>query len=417
MQLTHTHSHNLPRASRLYTQGWFWLALALWGVYFAFAWFTAQYGAYGKVDYRVYYNAANAFAEGTNPYLDTAPYLYPPLLANLLTPLALTTSLETSWAIWFTTNCAIMLGTLALGWYADPQRRRIIWFAPLLFLGIHEALVTGQVTIVLMGIFALVWWAYRNSHPLWVGVLLALAAWLKLYPALLIIYFLWKRDWRVVSSAVIAGAALLVIQLIVMPPELLQPMVETIFALSDSGQMTLLSGNSSILGMSLQWFNGGERVTPIFYSVELASFMRIGLSVFLFGIGTWITYPHDHAGSNKRKETAYNPDYFRRFDLEYSLVLLTALLLSPTLWVSGMPPLLICLYLIWRHGGKRVGWFCLLALLGLTAYYVYVIGYNPALMNSGLIAAFGFYILIAIWAVNVWLLLPFRRTAPPVQTP
>jgi hypothetical protein len=48
---------------------------------------------------------------------------------------------------------------------------------------------------------------------------------------------------------------------------------------------------------------------------------------------------------------------------------------------------------------------------------VYVIGYNPALMNSGLIAAFGFYILIAIWAVNVWLLLPFRRTAPPVQTP
>lgn len=371
-----------------------WLGISLlWIGVLAIIYVMIAYGRWSVVDFKTYYDAATALRDGGSPYLvsPNAPYRYPPIVAQLLMPLT-AFSFPVAAFIWCALNLLATVGTIRLlSRFTPPRERWALWLIPPLFWAFLEAAVVGQVTIILMALIALAWAARKTERPRLAGALLALAAWIKLFPALLILYFAWKRDWRVVWGAAAAGLALLLAQLLISGVGPMIEMINAVFLLSAGGEAWMLQRNSSILGFTEQLFSANPLVVPLFVNPPLAALSRIALTgALLLGL-LWLTYP-------RRGDSPASG----RFDLEYALVILTSHLIAPTFWIAGMPPLALVYFLLWRNRprgrrGRWIAWFCLFAPLTFTVYDFFITAYTPDRPMSGLIVAFGFYTAMATW--------------------
>lgn len=380
-----------------------WALIALlWSGYIYLAYFLSIHSRFGLVDFRVYYNSARMLLEGQNPYHGLLNYLYPPLLAQILMPLASVTTMETAWVVWFAFNVLVVWGTIwLLIRYVPSPQRWLVWLMPVLFWAFLEAMVVGQVTIILMALFAFAWAAVKEDRPGIAGAILAFAAWLKLYPLLFIAYFVWKRNWRLVASAAVWGVVLAVAQIAISGTTPFSEMIPVLTTLSNEGQVYLASANASVFGFASQLFEDNAIVQPLVVSPFAYLISRIGLTIGILA-GTFY-----RAAQSPVHSPNHPPD--KRFNLEYGLVLVSALLISPTLWVSGMPPLALAYFLLWHsrprgRQGRYVGWFSLMACLILTFYYVFIIGYSPDPPQSGLLLSFGFYTILATWGLMAYLL-------------
>jgi hypothetical protein len=389
-----------------------WALIALlWTGYLYLAYFLSVHGRFGLVDFRVYYNSARMLVEGQNPYQGLLNYLYPPLLAQLLMPLASATTMETAWIIWFAFNVLVMWGTIGLlNRYVSASKRWLVWLMPVLFWAFLEALVVGQVTIILMALFAFAWAAAKENRPGIAGAILAFAAWLKLYPVLFIIYFAWKRNWMLVGSAAIWVVALALVQIAISGTTPFFEMIPVLSTLSNEGQVYLASANASVFGFASQLFEDNAIVQPLSISPAAYLISRIGLTIGILA-GTFYCAAQSPAHWPNRPLD-------NRFNLEYALVLTCALLLSPTLWVSGMPPLALVYFLLWHsrppgRKGRYIGWFSLIACMTLTVYYFFIIGYSPDPPQSGLLLSFGFYTILLTWGLMAYLLLRERTVLKP----
>jgi hypothetical protein len=202
-------------------------ALLLIGVVFgAFVVYRSAFLQKRKTDLNVYLRAAWAVRAGENPYefitVGESHYNYPPLLALLLVPLADkpagvagpgTVPFSLSVAIWY------VFSVLALAWAvhqlaaaleescADPAVRtqprgcRRWWalrvFPVLVCLpGIARTLVMGQIDLVVLLLLCGTVTAAVRGRSWQAGLWLAGAVCIKLIPAFLLLYPLWRRDWR-----------------------------------------------------------------------------------------------------------------------------------------------------------------------------------------------------------------------------
>ncbi len=154
-------------------------------------------------------------------------YVYPPLLALLLVPLtALPCGAAT--VTWHLVN--VGLWALATVLLVEWVRRRWAQEHTLLATALVVAASAfswpllygfwlGQVhVLVLAGMIAALWLDDRG-HPMLAGILLALVALLKLFPALLVVYYLLRGRWRIVAGATLGAAALVGLMLAVVSPD------------------------------------------------------------------------------------------------------------------------------------------------------------------------------------------------------
>ena len=163
-------------------------------------------------DFNVYYFASNELIEGRDPYQKSlgewTPYLYPPLLAELIIPLALM-PLQAAAYLWFLIGAASLI---AAGWmsatlaFKDANenfgRRRFIVAALAITVVIRFALDNfdyGQVnTLVAALSIAHVFLYERNRKPS-AAIALVLAASIKLTPLILLAGHLAKRRVKFVT--------------------------------------------------------------------------------------------------------------------------------------------------------------------------------------------------------------------------
>jgi hypothetical protein len=159
-------------------------------------------------DVRAYYEAGarlNAglplYPAGADP--DAAEfYRYPPLLAILFRPLALL-PYETAAAIWLGVVLASLLGTI---WWIGP-RRPATWLATGILgapLAWAVAIGQAQVPLTLLSAIGAPW-------------SVALAANVKLFPALLVVWWIGRRNWRALASFAAWMAGLGLLQFILEP--------------------------------------------------------------------------------------------------------------------------------------------------------------------------------------------------------
>ena len=187
------------------------------------------------------------------PYLP--PYLYPPFLAIILEPLTFLPCAAAG-VLWFYFNTAlwalatlILADLLARRW---PQRRlelmAIVALTSFCFLNGMYGLSLGQIHLVILLGIVLALWLIDHGHPWLAGGALAVITVIKILPALLIVYYLVRRRWRVVSAAALAGLAMLGLMLAVSGPATLAGGAKTLVALS--GSMATVSTNEALVAVT-----------------------------------------------------------------------------------------------------------------------------------------------------------------------
>lgn len=141
-------------------------------------------------------------------------YVYPPLLAMLLVPFTLVPC-GTALSIWLVINLALWLALVVILLRYLPRHRALVFPLGLFFVPMWNSLFYGQIgELILLGMVVALWLVER-TRPGWAGVVLGLLAAIKLYPALLILYFVLRRQWRLGIAAgltvLVSGLAMTVV--------------------------------------------------------------------------------------------------------------------------------------------------------------------------------------------------------------
>ncbi|MGE0711848.1 MAG: glycosyltransferase 87 family protein [Planctomycetota bacterium] len=170
-----------------------------------------------RTDLPVYLAGARRVLAGEDPLLVESgrgwPYVYPPTLAVLLIPLT-ALPLRVAAGLWFLLSAA----AAGLGWWAwlaarrpegspAPPAARDLWPWLLVALPCTSALLRGQTGPLLLGLLLGAAACLLRKRDALAGALVALAAAIKLTPALVIVGLAAARRWRALAGAA-AGLAL-----------------------------------------------------------------------------------------------------------------------------------------------------------------------------------------------------------------
>ena len=159
-------------------------------------------------DVHAYYDAGTRLNAGEPLYEQSASvsgshyYFFPPLLAVAFRPLALL-PFEAAAAIWMSLMVLALAGSI---WLAGVRNRWTWYVLGWLAAPIAWSLVIGQAHVLVMFLLTL-------GTPFG----LALAGSIKIFPALAAIYWLGRRDWRMVGRFVAWGLGLLALSFVLEP--------------------------------------------------------------------------------------------------------------------------------------------------------------------------------------------------------
>lgn len=195
-----------PARARSVSLVWFALAVvgALAGVYMLWLHLTSD----PLADVHAYYEAAARLNAGLPLYppdqsvATPLGYPYPPLLAIMFRPLALLPFAAAA-SIW---EVVVIASFVATVWWMGPRRRETWLALGILGIPIAWCVTIGQAQVVLTLFTAI-------GAP-WS---IALAANIKLFPALIALWWIGRRDWRSLAIFVATLAGLGLLQLVLAP--------------------------------------------------------------------------------------------------------------------------------------------------------------------------------------------------------
>ncbi len=174
-----------------------------------------------KVDFVAYYNAAMAFnhglpiydhmirffQEGILSYKGPFPYVYPPGFVIFLSPLAYLSFKQASLVWILLSQISFFFGLILLMKAIKDRYSWVEWitliFVCMNFTPLFMDYLVGQCNTLLFFLVAAGLYFYRANKGVYAGVALALATMIKIIPALLLAYMLWKRQYRAFFSGLI----------------------------------------------------------------------------------------------------------------------------------------------------------------------------------------------------------------------
>jgi Glycosyltransferase family 87 len=139
----------------------------------------------------------------------------PPLCAAPMLLLASLPALPAK-RVWMLLNLSFLVAALCILHRVTQLRwRHIFLIAGLCILPLRTNFTLGQYYIVILLLICLAYSALVRGHHFSAGGLLATAAWFKLFPAVFLLLFLRKRDWRGVSGLILGSLALGIFSVII----------------------------------------------------------------------------------------------------------------------------------------------------------------------------------------------------------
>ncbi len=179
------------------------------------------------------------------------PFIYPPFAALALSPFAML-PMSASGIAFFLVSTAALTVTIYLVarqiW--DGSTELVLWATAcavpvgMLLEPVHQTLGFGQVNLILMVLVAA---DCLTARPKWKrGMLIGLAAAIKLTPAAFVLYFLVRRDYRAAATAAITGAVASAVAYAIMPGE------STRYWFGGMGNVSGLSGSAFHTNQSIQ---------------------------------------------------------------------------------------------------------------------------------------------------------------------
>ncbi|WP_327007247.1 glycosyltransferase 87 family protein [Dactylosporangium sp. NBC_01737] len=216
-------------AGRLKAVRWGLLALFVALVAYAHWWYGIRHHFY---DLKIYRQAIDWWLDGHDLYTFTKPddtqgalgFTYPPFGAMVLVPFAL---LAKNAAV--TVYAVIALAGLLVTsyWLVAPVARRHGWSLPFMLVlstvvfstlePIRETFSFGQINVLLILLILADLLILLPRESRWAGVLIGLAAAIKLTPAIFIVYLLVSRRYRAGITAIVSAAVATLIAAAVAP--------------------------------------------------------------------------------------------------------------------------------------------------------------------------------------------------------
>ncbi|MFB9821012.1 glycosyltransferase 87 family protein [Arthrobacter ramosus] len=242
------------------------------------------------------------------------PFVYTPFSAALLSVTSLLPA-QTSFVLWTTGCVATLAFIIGVCLPRSLPRRRTIWLT-LLLLGccttiVAQHLVWGQINLFLAGLCLADF--VRHTNGRWSrfvpkGVLIGIAAGIKLTPAIFIPYLLITRQWRMAVSAVAGFAGTVIIGGILFPTMSVTYWFSDVWQLSskvDLGTQFASAGNNSIQGAAAaigHWAVSPSKVIVIVVAVlglfagakifragqMLAAVLAVGMTASLVSPVSWL---------------------------------------------------------------------------------------------------------------------------------
>jgi hypothetical protein len=169
-----------------------------------------------KFDFSSYYVWAYGIRHGINPYLtdsvtalakrlglDAMSSNYPPTFILAIEPLGLLPVKEAHW-LWIGLNLCLLLIAVRIlvSDLGDFHQRLCFATAALLYGPVTDALFWGQAEIVVLLLLVIALRESEAGKDRICGIVLGLATMWKIYPIVLLGYFLFQRRWAVVVSTV-----------------------------------------------------------------------------------------------------------------------------------------------------------------------------------------------------------------------
>jgi hypothetical protein len=227
-----------------------------WGYDFAAYWLAGRNLLTGEPLYTA--------AQLSGGYLPQEPfaYLYPPLLATLVAPIAaLFADFRAAMWVWAAGGAGLtVVATWTVARAAGIRQPRAVLLliaatfalAPVIF-----ELIMGNVHLLLLGLLGTAWLALRRGSvqgELLAGIAIAVASLVKVFPAVLLLWLLLTGRWRAAFAAIGAGAAIVVATLPVTGHEawLLYPRV-----LANLGPPSELWSSLAPISLLAEWLDFG----------------------------------------------------------------------------------------------------------------------------------------------------------------
>jgi hypothetical protein len=210
------------------------------------------------IDLSINLVAADALRDGVNPYGETVlkeraislgsptllvynqlftSYIQPPTSALALLPLT-----ELPWRD--ATHVILVLNHIflfaAVGLMLITVRPTLparwviagVALVLMLFQQVNGSFALGQVDATQTLLLVIAFWAYTRDKPAVAGTAIALGAAIKLIPALLLLYFLWRREYKTVAWGAGVGLLLLIVSAAYIGPDIYKSyLTETVPAL------------------------------------------------------------------------------------------------------------------------------------------------------------------------------------------
>ena len=311
------------------------------------------------IDFSPYYVAGQLLADGRNaelipepgadlmtsrakPYLDnfrryffpdsevSTGWIYLPGYAWLFRPLA---GLEFPVAarLWLVVNILLSCGAVALvilarPWLGDPRYGpwRFAWlvFLGLTFQPIFDNMWHGNISALILFAFCLSYLLLRRGRNGLAGFVLGLVVVLKFYPALIVLYFVWRRNWAFVIGALLGSFAMIGLSWLTVGLNGLLTYAGVILAELQSGGVAAFN-NQSLTGFLLHILTKGDINGWGNASMPLpVTLLRYALLLALVSAIIWVM--------RRRPERVSDPIMAQ--DLDLALVIGVMLLASPATW-------------------------------------------------------------------------------------
>ena len=225
------------------------------------------------------------------------------------------------------------LGVPFSAWSVGPVVVLLLLCHPL-----WEQLRQGQLSLILLFLITGTWAAERSGRPLLAGMLLGTALSIKLIPGFLLLYYVWRGQWRVVASGLGTLALVTLSTATLFGLDAYRTYLQEV--LPEVQRFRAGWDNLSLWGFWSRLLDPGAeqalrfKTAPLVYSPLLARIL-IGASVFaVAGVVAWATHP-----GRPREEN----------DMTFGMATIAMVLISPIAWDHYFLLLLVPVVLCWLN--------------------------------------------------------------------
>lgn len=270
---------------------------------------------YSKIYYKVYDDNTHFKIKPLSPNLN------PPFFSALIYPMGYFNFVN-SFYVWtlFSVICGIISILIIQKNFGIPYHVNLTLCLILTFFIFTPTIgnfLYGQVSLLLLLFLTIGWHYLRNQQQRKAAIMLAGCAAIKPFLGLFILYFLCKRQWRALVYFSVSGAILTLLPLLFFGKQSYIDYMHLLPAI----KWYASTWNVSLLGFFTRIFGGvGEKMTPLIYLPYLTKFCYWLSSLVLVG----------YLAHFLQKQ--YSIDPVKKIDLDFSLILMIALLVSPLGW-------------------------------------------------------------------------------------